>query len=195
MSELAELQAKVKLLEAGSIFNDGAEEKDVERACVDYLKSLGYKINKKPILSKVNNTNELIDLFYNFLEFNHNETCSLISNRKKDCAILSNFIKVRQKELGCSKKECLQDCANIITTMFTYEEELGLTVPIGIWVFGSDRCKWITDKVINILNSSDDLINDAIVTRMVEEDEHSSEEYTGFDFNKLRSMYGKEERS
>ncbi len=124
IKELEVLSEKVKALGEISFLNDGASEKVVEDSCVEYLRVLGYKVVKKEISYKVNTLNELIDLFYNLLEFHHNDVCSLVSNRKKDRSVLSNFINNRQQELGCSYKDSLQDCANIINIMFVYEDDL-----------------------------------------------------------------------
>ena len=191
MTELDTLQIKVKALGENSFIKDNLPEKDVEKACVAYLKSLGYKVVSQVISYKVSTLDELIDLFYHLMDFHNNDVCSLVSNRKKDRSILATFITARQKELGYSFKDSLQDCANIINTLFVYEEELALTVPLGIWVFGSDKCKWITDKAINILNNTAVANSEAAVIKMAEEDEiKNSNEYTGFDFSRLRRIYG-----
>lgn len=191
MCSLSSLRTKIKDLDSISFLGDNVAEKEVELACVEYLKSVGYKITKKPELHKVNKLDELLDLFYNLMEFYHNDVCSLVANRKKDRVIISNFLKNRQEELSCTFNESLQDCANVIYSLFIFEEDLGLSYPLSVSVF-SDNCKWITDKVICMLNDNKDVENEIKVERMVEANEAMAEEHSGFDLEKLRRMYGEE---
>ncbi len=193
IEELHILKTKILALDEITFINDKVSEKELEKACVNYLKVLGYKVNIKPTLHKVNKLDELIDLFYHLMEFYHNDVCSLVSNRKKDRSLISNFIKNRQKELGCSFKEGLQDCANIIYGLFIFEDQLGLTSPANLSVFGNDKCKWITDKVITILNSNKDVVNEIKVEKMILEQEVEAENSSGFNFEELRRKYGEKE--
>lgn len=190
--ELEFLRHTIKDLDSIGFLKDNNAEKEVEKACISYLKVLGYKVSKKPILQKVSKLDELVDLFYNLMEFYHSDICSLVSNRKKDRVLIANFIKQRQDELGASFSEGLQDCANIIFSLFIFEEDLGLSLPISINVF-SPNSKWITDKVINILNNNKDIENELKIERLTIKQEVYAEEHSGFDFLKLRRTYGKEE--
>lgn len=189
MKELDILKQSVLDLDAPSLITDSVSEKQVEMACVHYLEALGYKVSAKVVSYRVKDLDQLIDLFYSALEYKSGEVCALTSNRKKDRALFSNFIKQRQQELGCSHAEGLNDCANIIFGLFKFEDQLDLSLPMGTWVFGSDKCKWITDKVINMLNNIG--VNDLVVERMV--DRYSmlhEDDYQGFDFDKLRRIHG-----
>jgi len=192
MKELGLLRTKVKDLDSAGFLGDNISEMEVEKACVSYLKSIGYKVAEKPILHKVRKLEELVDLFYHCLEFYHNDVCSLVSNRKKDRVLVSSFMKSRQEELHCSFEESLQDCANIIYSLFIFEERLGLNSSISISVF-SPNCKWITDKVITILNDNKDVENEIKVEQMVLSQETKAEENSGFDLEKLRRKYGEKE--
>ncbi len=193
IKELHVLKTKISALDEVTFIDDRVSEKELEKACVNYLNVLGYKVTEKPVLHKVNKLDELIDLFYNLMGFYHNDVCSLVSNRKKDRSIISTFIKNRQKELGCSFKEGLQDCANIIYGLFIFEDQLGLTSSVSLSVFGNDKCKWITDKVINILNNNKDIGNEIKVEKMILEQEINAENNSGFNFEELRRKYGKKE--
>ena len=55
------------------------------------------------------------------------------------------------------------------------------------WVFGTDKCKWITDKVIGILNDGQERQNEerakAAASRWSAE---ASKSYTGFDIEEIR---------
>lgn len=190
MNELDILIQKVRTLDSVSFLKDNINEKEVEKACINYLKSLHYKVIEKPTFYKVKNIDELINRFYSLLEYYHNSVCSFTVNREKDRVFLTNFIKERQIILDIDYDLALQDASIIMQGLFSYEEELGLTVPIGIWIFSSSKYRWVIDKVIFLLNSEESSLNDTIVTRMVELDEMDANEYTGFDFEHLRRVHG-----
>jgi hypothetical protein len=192
MKELEALRTKVKALDSLGFLRDNVPEKEVREACIAYLKSVGYKVTKKPVLHKVKKLDELVDLFYNLMEFYHNEVCSLVSNRQKDRVLISNFLKNRQVELSCSFDESLQDCANIIYGLFIFEETLDLSYPVSISIF-SENCKWITDRVIAILNENKYIENEIKVERMVEANGVDAEKHSGFDLEKLRRLYDEED--
>ncbi len=193
MKELETVRAKIKDLDSVGFLSDNISEREVEKACVEYLKCIGYKVVEKPVLHKVNKLDELVDLFYHLMEFYHNDVCSLVSNRKKDRVLISNFIKNRQAELQCSSEEGLQDCANIIYSLFIFEERLGLNSSVSISVF-SDNCKWITDRVITILNDNKDVENEIKVEQLIREQESEAEKNSGFDLEKLRRKYDEKEK-
>lgn len=190
MSELISLRNKVKLLDEISFLGSKDTEKEIETACVSFLKSLEYKVVKKPSFAVVNKLDDLIVLFYSLINYYHNDVCDLVSNKQRDRKIFSTFIAYRQEELKCSFKEGLQDCANIIKALFIFESSLDLTVPLGTWVFSSVKYKWLIDRVISMLDGNTELLNQRTLERKIIEDEANSSEYTGFDFNKLRRLYG-----
>jgi len=190
MLELTSLQAKVKLLDELSFLGSKDTEKEIELACVAFLRAIDYKVVKKPIFVTIKKLDELIDLFYNLLNYHHNDTCELVSNRQRDRKIFSSFIAYRQDELKCSFNNGLQDCANIIKALFIFESHLELTVPLGTWIFSSTKYKWLVDRVVGMLDGNMELLNQRTLERKIVEDEANSKEYTGFDFNKLRRLYG-----
>lgn len=120
-------------------------EKEVEAACVAYLKSLEYKVIWVSNFAIVSKLDDLIVLFYSLLNYYHNDVCDLVSNKQKDRKIFSN--SYRQEELSCSFKEGLNDCANIIKALFIFENSLELTVPIGTWVFSSSGINGLLIKL------------------------------------------------
>lgn len=190
MNSLDNLIQKVRALDNISFLNDNINEKEVEKACVAYLKSLNYKVVEQPKVFKLKNVDDLINRFYHLLEYHH-DIAAFSVNRDKDRAIISNFIKIRQEETGMSYESILQDTALIIHGLFVYEKDLGLTVSLGIWVFGSTNYRWVIDKVIFMLNAEQDIYNDLVVSKMAELDEmNSDDEYTGFNFEHLRRIHG-----
>lgn len=188
MKPLDILIRKVRDLDTISFLKDNINEREVENACVMYLKSLNYKVVKPPKLFKIKDVDHLINRFYHLLDYYGGDTLSV--NRDKDKAILTRFIKLRQEELDISYDAALQDTALLMQGLFMYEKDLGLTVPLGIWVFGSIKYRWVIDKIAFILNSEKDLYNDIAVGRLVELDELKDDSYTGFDFEHLRRIHG-----
>ncbi len=157
---------KTALLTLDNVKLFGAEEtsyKEIEYSCVQYLKFIGYKVAKRPEFKTIIKIEDLVTYFYTLMDYYHSEFCSLTSSRKKDIAIISNFVNYRKDELGCSTTSAINECALIITTIIQNEKELGLDRQIGIWVFGTAKCKWITDKAISLLNDNYTRQNEAVV--------------------------------
>jgi len=143
-------------LEQRDLFGGSVKtEADLEALCIDFLKSRDYSIVKKPVRHDLKSVDDLIDYFYNMYAYYKGNICKLVSNRDKDRAILSNFVKKRSVELSISYKEALIDTALIIEGLFQYEEQLNLKSGPTLALFGWVNCKWVTDKVINLLNSNE----------------------------------------
>jgi predicted RNA-binding protein with PUA domain len=53
---------------------------------------------------------------------------------------------------GASKEYALNECGEIIRTVFEYEKEFKFKYAITFSVFGQDNLKWVTDKAIQIMN-------------------------------------------
>lgn len=149
---------------------------NIEASCCEYLISRGYKVIEQVKYYDVKHVDNLISTFYNLLEYNYPEKCALISNSKKDVALFSKFVNNREEGLNCTNKQALEDCDKIIRGLFKYEDRLGLNQDIGTWIFGTDKCKWITDKVIQIINNELNSQSDVLMRRLTntfgsEEDE------------------------
>ena len=185
---LESLKSALSASETTSLFSTELDiQNSIEKCCCEYLKSQGYKISKNPTNSTIIKTEDLITYFYSLSEYYHGECLVLTSNRKRDLVMAGSFVEQRIKELGCTKKAALHDCATIMEGLFLNEALLGLDRPVGLWVFGTDKCKWITDKVIGILNDGQERQNEerakAAASRWSAE---ASKSYTGFDIEEIR---------
>jgi len=190
MNFLDKLIIAVKDLDNISIIQDNLKEKTIEKACINYLKSLNYKVVSRPSIYKIKDLDDLVTTFYSLVEYTQTSVCAMTANKDKDRALLSTFVKGRQIALDIEYSSALQETALIMHGLFNYKDELGLTVPLGIWVFGSAKYRWVIDKVIFLLNTEEDALNDFAVGKLIELDEAISDEYTGFDFEHLRSIHG-----
>lgn len=122
-------------------------------ACVDYLRYNGFKV-VEPRKNKYNikKLDDLRTLFYGFSDSKHPELVNSYRNLQKDRAITSRFVKSRMEATGYSKEKSMNECAEIIETIFEHEEEFKLKIPISLGILGQNNCGWITDKAIQIIN-------------------------------------------
>ena len=189
---LNKLQESILALNNVSLF--GSEEvsyKEIENECVKYLKFIGYNVAKRPQFKTLSRVEDLVVYFYELMAYYHSEFCTLTSSRQKDIAVLSNFVKYRKDELCCSTTSAINDCALIITTIIQNEKELGLNRQIGIWVFGTAKCKWITDKAISLLNDNYTLQNEAIVYAKAQDyAKQHTDSYLGYDIKEIKKRRG-----
>ena len=162
-------------------------------ACSDFLKSLDYKVINKPIDRNVKTIDGLVNLFYDLKSFNHaGNKCELVSSPKRDLAVFSRFVSARQTELNCTKQQAIADCVFIIKSLFYYEEQLGLNEAVGVWVFGTDKCKWITDRVIRLANKDKEMENSYAVERLVDRyDQDHEDEFKGLLERTKGDKYGR----
>ena len=185
---LEELRRSLCATENATLFSKEVDpQKEVEQSCCNYLKSLGYKVSKNPINTNINKVEDLINYFYSLSEFYHGECLVLTSNKKRDLVMASSFVTQRAEALGCTKKSALHDCVVIMEGLFLNEGLLGLDRPVGLWVFGTDKCRWITDKVISILNDTSQKRDEerarAAAGRWSAE---ASKNYSGMDIEEIR---------
>lgn len=183
-----EVRERLGYLDNNQLF-DGIQytEKEIEDLFVRYLKLEGYKVSKRPSMTNIKHIDQLVSYFYSMLEFYGGEGLSLISNREKDLTIMSRFVKQRQDALGCSSEFAISDCALIIKVLFDIKDELNFDAPLGIWIFGTDKCRWITDKIIGVINDKYQHENDFIIEERARAYEKECEgHYTGFNFEEIR---------
>lgn len=178
---LFKLRDQLKVLDTSTLFGD-LNYDEIEDSCIEFLSKSDYKVVKKPKNAKIKRVDELRNKFYNLKKFYHVESkCEISSSPKRDEAILSRFVSNRVEELGCSKEKALSDCSFIIESLFKYEKDLGLDEEVGIGVFGTDKCKWITDRVISMANRDNDRINEYMMDQLVVSYGHEHEdEFKGF---------------
>lgn len=147
------LQKALVDLEQPSLFGDKqAALLKVDALCCTYLEERGYRCIAYPTRANIASIEDLVNYFYDLYNYFKAKNCMLTSNRPQDIGLLSAFVKQRKKDLQCSTYAALQDVASIIEGLFIYEDLFNFPKELGLWVFGTNKTKWITDKIIQKLN-------------------------------------------
>jgi len=170
----------------------------VAKACKKLLISMGYKV-VDPVkkVYNVRNIDDLIAFFYAFLDYKHPELVGTHRNIKKDRAIAKRFLEGRMEVGSLNKELALDECAQIIKTIFDREKEFNFTIPLSFEIFGQQAAGWITRKAVELLNEEKEehlkKITEEIQERHTAEylKEHG-EESLGFDINNLLRKMEKE---
>lgn len=122
-------------------------------ACVDYLRYNGFKVvSPNKWRHNINKLDDLWRFFYTFSDRKHPELINAYRNLQKDRAIASKFVKSRMEATGFSKENAMNECAEIIETIFEHEAGFKFKIPISFGLLGQNNCGWITDKAIQIMN-------------------------------------------
>ncbi len=163
---------------------------DVLSLCESFLVGNGYRVSP-PI--KVNHTfkltkySDLVKLFYDYHSILYGTALPKSQNEAADNKIASNFVKSRQTAGGAtvSKERALQECALIIETVINNLGAFGFDRQIGFWIFGTDSCRWITDKALDMIETERKLISDAeLDVRILEYEAALSDEAKGIDIDR-----------
>lgn len=140
-----------------NLFTDANAPQLIE-ACIEYLRSSGYKVIKLPKYRySVKSLKDLIDFFYSMLELKHPEYIVYYKNGSNDRTLAKLFVESRIKISDISKKEAFNECAEIIRTIFNYEEEFKFKQKITFKILGQSKSVWITDKAVQIMNRGLDI--------------------------------------
>jgi hypothetical protein len=70
--------------------------------------------------------------------------------------IASRFVESRMKASNLSRQAAMQECGEIISTVFENLDEFNFTVPITFGVFGQKNMAWVTNVAIEIMNKKID---------------------------------------
>lgn len=147
------IKAAIKASEQVSIFDASDKELNIDNACIDYLKYKGYRIiAPKRFDVKIKNIDHLITYFYSRLNSKYKEGYTTSLNKAADRAIAKRFVDDRVAATGVCREYALNECAEIIKTVFDNEKEFNFKYEIKFSVFGQKNLKWVTDKAISILN-------------------------------------------
>ncbi len=167
------------------------DNESLAKACKKFLIHMGYKvIDPMKYTYNVEKLDDLFTLFYAFLEYKHPELVDVYRNIKRDRAIAKRFIDARMEVGNLNKKQALCECAEIIKTVFDYEDDFNFNLPLSFEMFGQQSAGWITKKSIDIMNSAkekrDVKIAEGIQDKYIEKylKEHG-EESIGFDIDKI----------
>ncbi len=142
---------------------------ELAKYCKNFLLSLGYKVvNPMKGDFKAKTIDDLFHLFYDLLRHYHPEV-EVYQNLDRDRKIASRFVEARILGGSISEKRALDECAEIILTVFRHEAEFNFNLPLTFEMFGQVSCGWITDKAIRIMNKTRERRESFMVDKMIEE--------------------------
>jgi hypothetical protein len=156
-----------------SIFSNVNTDTAIEEACCRYLRFKGYSIfSPKKFSRKINGLDDLISYFYLLLNNRNKDGFMTSYNIVRDRVIAKRFLESRINISGANKEYALNECGEIIKTVFENEKEFNFKYEITFAIFGQGKLKWITDKAISIMNAKVkekyDIESDVIRNRAME---------------------------
>ena len=147
------IKVAVSSLDQNTIFESDFKEEKVEEACVAYLKFKGYRIGSPKKFSVIiSDTKGLVTHFYNLLNSKHTEKHATSYDLHKDLSVAKRFVASRMEVTGAGKEYALNECGEIIRTIFEHEEDFNFKYNLDFGIFGQDKLKWVTDKALQIMN-------------------------------------------
>lgn len=151
---IVNIRSAVSESDQTNLFAEGKTTQLV-KACIEYLKFSGYKVIRLPkYIYTVKSLDDLISFFYSMLELKYPGHVSDYRNIAENRAIAKRFVEARSKASGVSKKEALNECAEIIRTVFNHEYGFNFKHKMTFRLFGQDKFGWVTDKAIQIINKN-----------------------------------------
>lgn len=191
---IADIRKAILSLDQANLFTD-ANSTQLVTACVDYLKVNGYKVIKLPkYVDQVKSLDELISFFYSMMELKHSGYISDYRNIAENRAIAKRFVEARIEASGINKKEALNECAEIIRTIFNNEHEFNFKYKITFRMLGQDKFGWVTDKAVQIMNRSLDINKEELAEKMREE-MIKSQDTSDLGFGNLQDILDKLEKN
>lgn len=171
-----------------------SDMEQLNEACVKYLKFKGYKI-VKPInrFHNVKTLDELICFFYSRLDSRHPECVNSYRSMTKDRVTAKKFVEARMNASGINKKEALNECVEIVKTLFDYESEFHFKYEMNFKMFGQDKLGWITDKAIQIINRESRFRKEDLAEKRSEE-MIKAQDTSNLGFNNLQEILEKLEK-
>lgn len=135
------------------IFDDKVNYDVLIDACKLFLIYKGYKVvGPVEYTYSVRKLDDLIHLFYALSDAKHPEFINNYRNLVRDRVLAKRFIESRMKISGVNKKEAMNECAEIIDTIFIHEKEFNFDTPLVFGMLGQKKLGWITEKAIQIIN-------------------------------------------
>jgi len=136
------------------LHNSIIRDQVVETKCVEYLKTLGYKVAKPLSMTykNIKNVNELVNFFYALVDYHYPSPVGYYRNIPKDRAIAKRFVESRMEASQLSKKDAIKECAFMIDALFKYADEFNFkNNPVSFGIFGQESMGWVTEKLIRIV--------------------------------------------
>ncbi len=186
---ISDIKKAIEELEQPTIF-----EKDytpLVKACREFLEKMEYKVVRCYYTYKnIKKPSDLIELFDALMTRHHSDLIAPYRRKSVDGAIAKRFVESRIASGDKTKKQALSECAEIISTVFKYENDFNFNIPLTFGVFGQANCGWITDKAIQIMNQKK-AKEDEIRAEAAQEEclnyyiEKHGEDSIGFDIDKI----------
>jgi hypothetical protein len=163
-SALGKLKDAITASEQTSIFG-GADP--VRSACVEYLRFHGYTVvEPKSFAVKIKTLDNFIEYFYRRLNALNSNGYATSYSLARDRAIAKRFVEARIAATGASRAYVLNECGEIVRTIFDNKEEfINPKYHFDFSIFGNNKMKWMTDKAIHMMNG-----------KLAEESEEQAEE-------------------
>lgn len=150
---LKDLKKTIKASEQTDIFASSKLKEKIMESCVRYLRHYGYTVvSPKKFKRKMKSTDDLIHYFYLLLNIKCPEDYATSYNTNKDRSIAKQFIESRMILTGTGKDYALNECGEIISTIFKHYDEFNFMYAINFSIFGQNKLKWVTDRALQIMN-------------------------------------------
>lgn len=150
-SLMAKLKSSISMAQQTSIFG-GSNTKVLEN-CVEYLRHYGYTvISPKKFEKQIKNSRDLIEYFYELLNRQTPGNYATSYNEVRDLKIAKSFVEGRMAASGTSKEYALNECGEIVKTIFDNYDEFNFKYQLNFSIFGQSKLKWVTDRAIQIMN-------------------------------------------
>lgn len=150
-SLMAKLKASISLAQQNTIF--GGSNDEILKNCVEYLRHYGYTvISPKKFGKKIKNSRDLIEYFYELLNRKTPENYATSYNEIRDLKVAKSFVESRMAVSGASKEYALNECGEIVKTLFDNYEEFNFKYQLSFSIFGQSKLKWVTDRALQIMN-------------------------------------------
>lgn len=163
-SELTKIRSALASAGQASLFGD--PEADLKLACSEYLSSKGYKVVHPRYKTRVKSVEGLVDYFYDMYSRSLDRSGEWVpvyrNNRMQDLGTAKRFVESRMEASGIDKETAIKECAEIIKTVVENFDEFGFKKALSFSIFGQDKCAWITQKAMGILNSSEAALKEAV---------------------------------
>lgn len=173
-----------------------------ERLCLDFLKARGYSV-REPIVYpfKIKKLDDLIVLFGGLVQRHYPKNILPYTNDKRDRKIAKALVEGRMRDDNINRAAALQQCGQIIHTVFENLDRFNFEGVPSFGVFGQKNMGWVTDKALQLMNEKikrEEEINLEIYIKNLEKEESLQDDggYTMEDLKaaekRLEEAYGKE---
>lgn len=148
------IRGGLSCLDQDSIFSSiSSGYTEIEKACVDYLKVMGYSVHPPYIFpNKIKKLDDLRTLFYNLYIRKFPEKIAYVKDESTERKTATQFVKARMEASNTDKNTAMQECGEIIKTVFENLDEFNFTIPITFGIFGQKSMAWVTNTAVGIMN-------------------------------------------